>query len=103
MTERLINNYGDDRVFYRRLETLACLLNCHAIEAGAKSLYWVDDTYLDYGQNWMWTTILRDSNYGAVQVLSPRDWKVLMDLTRDGADAVMTAYDLVTNDKYFTA
>ena len=36
----------------------------------------VIDTYLDYGQDWMWTTICREGGmFGPVQVLCPRDWK----------------------------
>ena len=34
--------------------------------------YWVDITYLDYGQNWKWTTII---NNNGVQILCPRDWE----------------------------
>lgn len=102
MTERIVKNYGEDKALYMRLETLADLLNCNALEAGAKSHYWVDETYLDYGQDWMWTTILKDSDWGSVQVLCPRDWKVLLDPMANPADAVINAYDLVTSSKYFT-
>ena len=103
MTERIIKNYGDDKCFYARLTALADLLNLNAIENGSDSHYWVDETYLDYGQDWMWTTILKRSKWGNVQVLCPRDWKALMDQTVNPASAVVTAYGLVTNGKYFSA
>lgn len=102
MTERIIKSYGEDKALYMRLETLADLMNCNALEAGSTTRYWVDDTYLDYGQDWRWTTILRNSKWGDVQVLCPRDWKVLLNPMDNPADAVLKAYDLVTSDKYFS-
>ena len=103
MTERIIKNCGEDKVLYARLQALADLLNCLALSNGKNSHYYVDDTYLDFGQDWMWTTIIRDgSSWGSVQVLNPRQWGVLMDLTMNPADAVLKAYELVINGNYFS-
>lgn len=38
--------------------------------------YEVKDCYLDYGQNWIWTTIIaHESDDRRYQALSPRQWK----------------------------
>ena len=62
--------------------------------------YRVEDVYFDFGQNWMWTTITRDSKWGGVQVLSPRDWNgvIFATSTAELAEAV----DEIRNDKYFS-
>lgn len=40
--------------------------------------YEVEDVYLDYGQKWMWTTIVcYGDNNSSWQVLSPRDWAII--------------------------
>ena len=36
----------------------------------------IEETYFDYGQNWMWTTIIAHdprSSFGSYQALCPRD------------------------------
>lgn len=53
--------------------------------------YHVGDTYFDFGQNWVWTTILCDGGY---QALYPRDQERI--ITGD-IDAAVTA---VFADKY---
>lgn len=58
--------------------------------------YRVRDTYLDYGQDWMWTTIIDSRD---VQILCPRDWeKVVLATT---ADELLDAVKNIMNDKYF--
>lgn len=39
--------------------------------AGERVTFSVRETYFDLGQNWMWTTIIRDGDN--VQILNPRD------------------------------
>lgn len=34
--------------------------------------YYVDDIYFDYGQNWMYTTVIADDGDGGYQALNPR-------------------------------
>lgn len=43
--------------------------------------YYVGDTWFDFGQRWMWTTILAhdpDSNCGDYQALCPRDYEKIL-------------------------
>jgi hypothetical protein len=43
--------------------------------------YKVEDTWFDYGQNWMWTTIIAydpDSFTGSYQALCPRDYEKIL-------------------------
>lgn len=43
--------------------------------------YYVGDTWFDFGQRWMWTTILAhdpDSNLGDYQALCPRDYEKIL-------------------------
>lgn len=38
----------------------------------------VEDTYFDFGQNWMWTTIIaKKDNDDSYQVLSPREHELI--------------------------
>ena len=45
--------------------------------------YYVGDTYFDYGQGWMWTTILRvDDMFGSVQVLCPAEQRNIVNAAK---------------------
>lgn len=92
MTERTLER---NEQAYKNMTAVAKML-----EAMSKSgsVYRVEDVYLDYGQNWVWTTICR-RGYSECQVLSPRDWKniVLANSVKDLADVV----EKIRNDKYF--
>lgn len=52
--------------------------------------YYVGDTYFDYGQNWIWTTILADScpAQGSYQALYPKQQEdvLLADSVEEIAD-----------------
>jgi len=61
----------------KKLEAVATLLE---VFGENEYRYSVEDTYLDFGQDWMWTTIIRiDPNETGVlsrcQILNPRQWK----------------------------
>ena len=71
MTERIINRFERE---YKKLELVANALEL-ASPNGAK--YRVEPTYLDFGQDWKWTTIVR-YGYEECQILSPRQWKEIM-------------------------
>ena len=44
-----------------------------------KREYYVGETYFDYGQRLMWTTILyKSKDWGAVQALCPRDQELIV-------------------------
>ncbi len=55
--------------------------------------YYVSDTYFDFGQNWLWTTIICDNHgdFGGYQALYPRQHEEI--LTGDLDTAI---------DHYFT-
>lgn len=62
--------------------------------------YWVDDTYLDYGSKWMWTTVLAEDTVSpyfqsTYQAISPAEWLALM----NGEDVTEIA-EHVLSDKY---
>lgn len=70
--ERILRRYEPE---CKRLYVAADLLNAFAPE-GVK--FGVDDTYLDFGADWMWTTIIAYRNFSykdSYQALCPRDWK----------------------------
>ena len=68
MTERIL---AENEKAYKNMEAVAKILEAVS-EHGAT--YEVGDTYLDYGQGWMWTTIIR-RGYAECQVLNPNEWK----------------------------
>lgn len=65
--------------------------------------YSVEDTYLDYGQDWKWSTIIRhypEGHWcGSVQVLCPRDWKAIV--LADSLDDLAKVIEVIRSDKYF--
>lgn len=58
--------------------------------------YVIDETYLDFGQDWKWTTIIRDDE---VQVLSPRQWEMIMEA--DTPLALAQVVEVIRTDRYF--
>lgn len=92
MTERVIK---PNEKYYRNLKAVAAALE---MLSPNNARYVVEDVYLDYGQDWMWTTICR-RDYRDCQVLSPREWKIIMELkTADDLSAIVND---IRNDKYF--
>lgn len=76
MTERTLPYNSAE---YNKLVMVAKMLT---FDSPTKATYYVDDTYLDYGANWMWTTIIaRRSNGDEWQALCPREWKEIMEAT----------------------
>lgn len=62
---------------YKNLQAVASMLTATSKKG---IIYQVEDTYFDFGQDWMWTTIVAydskdDSVTGSWQVLSPAEWK----------------------------
>ena len=85
MTERTLGR--EDKEF-KNLKRVADILTTMSDDEEIQ--YVVRDCYFDYGQNWMWTTILR-FNYRVTgilrscQVLSPKQWKDIVALdTKEG-------------------
>ena len=83
-----------DEQTYKNLEVVCGILNALC---KTDTIYKVGITYLDFGQDWKWTTIL---NNKGVQVLSPAEWEKI--------ELADTAYELanIANEiragKYFS-
>ena len=60
--------------------------------------YKVRDVYLDYGQDWMWTTIVREG-YNEAQVLYPSEWGRIV-LAESLKELLEIVFDIRT-DKFF--
>ena len=89
---------------YKRLSAGAELL-----EATSKNgyLYGVEDVYFDYGQGWLWTTIVAynpaepsESILHSWQAINPRQWGEI--LTADTVDSLAKCVTDIQSDKYFT-
>jgi len=92
MTERTLE-YNEKA--YKNMVAVAKMLEALS-EHDAQ--YIVKDVYLDFGQDWMWTTICR-RGYMECQVLCPRDWKAIVSATtvQELADVV----EVIRADEYF--
>lgn len=92
MTERIINKNEPE---YFKLQIVAL-----ALETASRHYaeYKVEDIYLDYGQNWKWTTIVR-RGYRACQVLSPRQWKEIMEA--ETVTELKAIVEEIRNGEYF--
>ena len=93
MTERVIQRNEPE---YKKLVAVASALE---MLSPNNATYYVNDVYLDFGQKWMWTTISRKDDWCDVQVLCPRDWKLIMEIK--SADDLAKVVDQIRSDKYF--
>ena len=91
MTERILNR---EEQAYKNMVAVCGILNALC---KTDTVYTVGVTYLDFGQDWKWTTIL---NNKGVQVLNPREWEeiALAETSSDLAHIV----DGIRGDKYFS-
>ena len=80
---------------YKNLKAVAAMLE--ALSAHGAT-YIVEDVYLDFGQKWMWTTILR-KGFAECQILSPRQWKMIT--TAEKLNDLVICVEDIMNDKYF--
>ena len=90
--ERILSNNELD---YKKMEVVAMMLES---KSPNKARYTVRNVYLDFGQNWMWTTICREG-YNDCQVLCPRDWRKIV--LADSFSELDQIADEIRNDKYF--
>lgn len=82
-----------------RLELVASILTK---ESGKGRKYEVKDTWMDYGSQLAWTTIIYtdpDDNYG-VQILSPKEWADLLNAEDD--DEINQVIDQITSGEYWS-
>lgn len=80
---------------YKNLKAVAAMLE--ALSAHSAT-YIVEDVYLDFGQKWMWTTIIR-KGYSECQILSPRQWEMVTMAT--SSNELLACVEDIRNDKYF--
>lgn len=79
MTERTLDQIKDSRE-YKNLKRAADIMTAMSEEG---CYYIVEDCYFDYGQNWMWTTIIEinpneEGILRSCQAVNPRDWKLIV-------------------------
>ena len=79
------------------------LLDKLAMELTRKSpnhyKYYVDETYFDYGQGWMWTTVLCKSGKYSYQALNPREQEEVL-LSGGSCEEIAAIADEVLADKF---
>lgn len=76
----IIREYGIREKEYKKLKLVAEFLNDIALERKIGRFYEVKDTYFDYGQNWKWTTIIKEDfkTDRTCQILSPKELKEII-------------------------
>lgn len=84
-----------DEQAFKNMVAVAALLT--ALSPNDAS-YLVRDVYLDFGQDWMWTTIIR-RNFHECQVLSPREWEEIV--LADGLNDIAACVEDIRNGTYF--
>ena len=82
---------------YEMLEKAAMIMT-----ASSKSgtVYKVEETYFDYGQKWMWTTIIAhnpNSQWGGYQALNPRQQAEIIE-----SDDLLRTVSEIKQDKYWS-
>ena len=92
MTERVIHTWE------REFKKLQIVANALELASPNNAEYGIADVYLDFGQNWIWTTIVR-YGYKECQVLNPREWKDIMNA--ETMEQFTTIVNEIRNDKYF--
>lgn len=92
MTERTLERGSME---YKKLTAVANLLELFSPN---HARYVVEDVYLDFGQDWMWTTIVR-KDFRECQILSPRQWQDIM--LANSPQAIVNRVEDIRNDKYF--
>lgn len=83
---------------YRNLKIAADILE---YESPSNSMYYVEDTYFDYGQDWVWTTIVRlDGRWGGVQAVTPAEWEKL--IFADSIEEIVKIVHEIRSNKFFS-
>lgn len=95
-SERTLNQLEDAQAYDNMVE-VAGLLTSTSIN---NWVYEVEDCYLDYGQRWMWTTIICHDNEGDThQVLNPAEWVQICNAKSD--KELKQIVDSIKADEYF--
>lgn len=100
--EHIISRFTEP-VQYMNFQIVAQMLERNAFEKGTGTRFYVGETYLDFGQDWKWTTILahNEAKHSEWQALSPRDWKNIY-FASDVHELASAAWEIM-EDKYFIA
>ena len=91
MGERILKR---EEQAYKNMEAVCGILNALC---KTDTVYTVGITYLDFGQDWKWTTIL---NNKGVQILNPREWKEIE--VADTVHDLVRIVEGIRGDKYFS-
>lgn len=67
--------FQDYELEYQKLKLVADMLTTFSPNG---TVYIVEVTYLDFGQDWKWTTIISDSK-DSWQILNPREWEKIVE------------------------
>lgn len=90
---RLIDN---DEVEYKKLTALAEFLTA---KSPRHYEYYVGNTYFDFGQNWLWTTVLCRTLFGSTyQAINAREQERAILATTE--EDMLTLADDILNDSY---
>ena len=93
----IIRTYSPDTPEHKALTTASAILTA----VSPKGItYTVEDTYFDYGQRWMWTTIIANdpsSTFGSYQALCPRDYEKILT-----TDDMLTTLSEIRADKWWS-
>ena len=93
---------GDERVLekdeiaYKNMEEIVNLLNMSNIvsKKDKEIVFYVKDVYLDYGADWLWTTIIvnskdeNDDDFISYQLLTPNQWLEIVNGEKDPKELV---------------
>ena len=93
---RVIEEYTKE---YTKLEAVAKMLEALSPN---NVRYEVEETYFDYGQAWLWTTIIAYSpvtTFGSYQALTPREWERI--INAENEYEIAEAVSDIRNGKYF--
>lgn len=95
-SERTLDQYNDAKAYDNMIEVAGMLTK----DSFNGWNYEVEDCYLDYGQKWMWTTIIAYDETGhSHQVLNPREWKIIVNANNE--DELREITNEIQSDKYF--
>lgn len=94
--DKFIRTFAPDTPEYQRLARAAKILTA---ASPRNYTYRVEDTYFDFGQNWLWTTIICYRPYGeSYQALYPADQEAI--LTTDNVIDLLTTLARIMQGKY---
>lgn len=90
---KYIKTFSPESDEYKKLDVAAKLLT---VKSPRRYNYRVGETYFDFGQNWVWTTVLCDGgDWGGYQALNPRNQEAVIE-----ADNLEAVVDAILGDKY---